>query len=75
MTTLSDAADSKVPRISTRAKRNTGKVIGILLMGIVGAILIVGASGNSLYAPPTDCAQQIADWAVDESSPVDPGCR
>jgi hypothetical protein len=67
--------DSKMPGTSTRAKRNTGKVIGILLLGIVVAILIVGASGNSMYAPPTDCAEQIAAWAVDESSPVDPGCR
>jgi hypothetical protein len=77
MTTPSDAGhlDSKMQGMPTSAKRDTGKVIGLLLLGIVVAILIVGVSGNSLYAPPTDCAEQIADWAVDETSPVDPGCR
>jgi hypothetical protein len=77
MTTPSDAGqtDSKMPGMPTSAKRHSGKIIGILLLAIVVAILIVGVSRNSLYAPPTDCAEQIANWAVDETSPVDPGCR
>jgi hypothetical protein len=55
--------------------RYTGRVIGIVLLGIVVAILMVGASGHLLYQPPTDCAEQIAEWSVDETSHVDPGCR
>jgi hypothetical protein len=55
--------------------RYTGRVIGIILLGIVVVLLMVGVSGHLVYTPPTDCAEQIAEWSVDETSHVDPGCR
>lgn len=77
MTTPSAAGhpESKMPGMPPSAKRDTGRVIGIVLLGIVVAILMVGVSGYFVYTPPTDCAEQIAEWSVDETSHVDPGCR
>ncbi len=67
--------ESKMPGMPPRAKRDTGKGIGIVLLGILVAILMVGVASYFVYTPPTDCAEQIAAWAVDETSHVDVGCR
>ena len=62
-------------RMPPSAVRYTVRVIGIVLLGIVVVILMVGVSGDLVYKRPTDCAEQIAEWSVDETSHVDPGCR
>ena len=67
--------DSELPGMPPSAKGDIGRVIGIVLLGMVVAILLVGVSGEFVYTPPTDCAEQIAGWSVDETSHVDPGCR
>jgi hypothetical protein len=67
--------ERKMPGMPPSAKSIAARVIGIVLLGIVIAILVVGASGHLIYAPPTDCAEQIAQWSVDETNEVDPGCQ
>ena len=67
--------ESKMPGMPPSAKRDTRRGIGIVLLGIVVAILLVGVASYYFYTPPTDCAEQIAQWAVDETSHVDGDCR
>jgi hypothetical protein len=71
--------ESKMPGMPPSAMRGTRRGIMIVPLGSLAVILMFGVAyamyTYSTYTPPSDCAEQTAEWSVDETSPIDAACR